>query len=107
MALVAGSNVIVAINANPAEITVPFVQAMIVQTADVAANIWVWAKSLGPEACGVTFSTDLGKSIQFLAPPLVFSPWTILQPFTGALKTRITDSVACDTGFLGEVRYYK
>jgi hypothetical protein len=86
---------------------VPFVEGMTIKTGNSVANIDVRAKSFGPGACGVTFSTDGGNSIHFLALPLAYSPWTILASHAGATSFKITHTVECDTGILGEIRYYK
>lgn len=86
---------------------VPFVEGMTIKTGNSVANVDVRAKSFGPGACGVTFSTEGGNSIHFLAPPLAYSPWTVLAPHTGAASFTITHSVECDTGVLGEIRYFK
>jgi hypothetical protein len=86
---------------------VPFLNGMTIKTGNSVANIEVRAKSLGPGACGVTFSADNGASTQFLAPPLTYSPWTVLASHTGSASFTITHSVACSTGVIGEVRYYK
>jgi hypothetical protein len=86
---------------------VPFVDGMTITTSDSVANVEVHAQSLGPGSCGVTFTTDHGDSTSFLAPPLVYSPWTVLASHTGSVSYTISDSVSCDTDVLAEVRYFK
>ena len=75
--------------------------------ADVVATVEVRAKSQGPGACGVEFSTNLNDKINFLAPPYVFSPWTFLSSHTGSFSYKVSVDVKCDTDVLPEVRFFK
>lgn len=84
---------------------VAFVDGMTIKTGDVIANVEVRAKSVGPGMCGVTF-TGGGGSTQFLAPPIAYSPWTVLTSHTGAISMRISHSVVCDTGVIAEIRFW-
>ena len=89
----------------PVQVVVPFSDGMVVNTADVVANLEVRAESLGPGGCGIQFS-KIGVTIGFVAPPLTYSPWTVLTGSVGKNRFELHDSVKCDTGILGQVRYF-
>jgi hypothetical protein len=97
----------IAMQVQAAEVTAPVVSGMVLSLGDSAQQIKVRAKSLGPGACGVSFSIG-GKSDSFLAPPLTWSPWTAVGPaFLGKSTQKLELSISCDTGAIAEVRYVK
>jgi hypothetical protein len=85
--------------------TEPFVDGQKITTSNSVANVEVQARSLGPGFCAVEIGGG-GKTVGFLAPPLVYSPWTILFSHTGSVTTELSIDVKCDTGILAQVRYF-
>lgn len=75
--------------------------------ANVVATVEVRAKSLGPGACGVEFSTNFNDKIAFLAPPAIWSPWTVLASHSTKVTYRVSADVQCDTDALMEVKFFK
>jgi hypothetical protein len=88
------------------QVVAPIVDGMRITTSDSVANVEVRAKSIGPGFCAVEYSTFGGK-VGFDAPPLTFSGWTVLVSHLGKADFTISERVICDTGVLGEVRYFK
>jgi hypothetical protein len=83
-----------------------FFSGMTIRTSNSVANVEVHAKSLGPGACAVEF-LDGAKTVGLLAPPLTYTPWTVLDSHIGTATFTIRNNVKCDTGVLAEIRYYK
>lgn len=83
------------------------VSGMKITTANVVATVEVRAKSLGPGACGVNFSTDSGNSTSILAPPFTWSGWQTLASHIGTVTYKVEYEITCDTGAVAEVRYYR
>ena len=81
------------------------VSGMSISTSDSVGNVEVRAKSLGPGACGVTYSTHAG-SVSFLAPPLMWGDWHTLYSHLGHSQAQISESVTCDTGVVAEISYW-
>jgi len=92
--------------AAPTQVVAPFIDGMTITTGDVVGNVEVRAMSMGPGACGVTFSAG-SDSTQFLAMPGVYSPWTVLTSNIGVVNFTLGENVVCDTGVVAEVRYWK
>jgi hypothetical protein len=88
------------------KITEPFVDGQKITTSNSVANVEVQAQSLGPGVCAVEIGGG-GKTIGFLAPPLVYSPWTILFSHTGSVTAELSIDAKCDTGVLAQVRYFR
>jgi hypothetical protein len=82
------------------------VSGQTITTSDSVANIEVRGQSFGPGACGVTFKSS-GDQTSFLAPPLVWSPWTHLTSHIGSVTLIIEYDVVCDTGIKAQVKYYR
>lgn len=80
---------------------------MAVPLGDFAQNIEVRAKSLGPGFCAVRFEAGEASPFEFHAPPLVWGKWLeIPYGFIGAGTITLSFTILCDTGALGEVRFY-
>jgi hypothetical protein len=88
------------------QVVVPFVDGMTITTSNSVANVEIRAQSLGPGACAVEFSAG-DKTIGLLAPPLVYTGWSVLTSHIGSVTFTLSDDVKCDTGVLAQVRYYK
>jgi hypothetical protein len=91
---------------NASEITSPVLDGMALKLGNVVQRVKVRAKSMGPGACAVTFELH-GESINFLSPPLTWSPWTEVGPgFTSASSQALGFTIGCDTGAIAEVKYF-
>jgi hypothetical protein len=88
------------------QVVVPFIDGMTITTSNSVANVEVRAQSVGPGACAVEFSAG-DKTVGLLAPPLTYTPWTVLASHIGSAKFTIGDNVKCDTDVLAQIRYYK
>jgi hypothetical protein len=86
--------------------TEPIVDGQRITTSNSVANVEVQAQSLGPGVCAVEIGGG-GKTIGFLAPPLVYSPWTLLFSHIGSVTTELSIDAKCDTGVLAQVRYFR
>lgn len=89
-----------------AQTIIPLVDGMTINTADVAANVEVRARSYGPGFCAVKASAG-GQEIGIAAPPGIWSDWFTLTSHLGKATFVINSEVVCDTGAQFEVRYYK
>jgi hypothetical protein len=87
-------------------VTTPIIDGMTIQTADVAANVKVRAKSLGPGKCAVKISDDKGDESDILAPLTDWSDWHTLVANIGQVSLVISVNVVCATGVVAEVQYY-
>lgn len=87
------------------EVILPVIDGMILELGNHAQQVQVRAKSLGPGACAVTFSLG-GKELSFLAPLLIWSPWTELNPaFLSKTSQKLDFRQGCDTGAIAEVKF--
>lgn len=85
-------------------VTLPLISGMTVRTANVVDNVQIRAKSYGPGFCAISVSSTFG-SVNFLAPPLVWSNWATLFSHINSVATTVSTSAECDTGALFEIRY--
>jgi hypothetical protein len=93
--------------AQPVQTVAPLIDGMSVSTCNCVGNLEVRAQSAGPGLCAVSITTLDGRAkAEFDAPPLVWSDWTVLWSYTGAVGFTISFDTLCDTGAMGQVRYY-
>ena len=93
--------------AEAAEITVPAVDGMIINTEPAALQrVKIRLKSFGPGFCKVRVILA-GQVHSLAAPPMKWSSWHPIGPAVTGGAYSLSFSPQCDTGALGEIKYHK
>ena len=106
IAIIALSRISIPI-AEAAQITVPAVDGMIINTEpDALQHVKIRLKSFGPGFCQVRVILA-GQVHSLAAPPAKWSSWYPIGPAVSGGAYSLNFSPQCGTGALGEIRYHK
>ena len=88
------------------EVTSPVIDGMVIEfPKESLQQAKIRVKSFGPGFCQVNI-TLAGVSTQLAAPPLVWSDWKPIGPGISGGSHKLSFKIGCDTGALGEVKYF-
>lgn len=85
---------------------VPIQNDLVIETSARLSKIQVRAKAIQNGVCGVTFHTNNGDSIQFLATGEDWSTWKTLTTSTSAQSLLISKEDYCEGQSEAEIRYF-
>lgn len=104
--IVAGRAVAAGQETEPRLVETSFFNGMTIRTADVYGNIEARAFSYGPGFCTTHVSVG-GETISIMAPPAVYSSWTLVTSHSGSIGFSVSKEDQCDTGTEVQIRYWK